>query len=251
MKLKDLLKIVYDTSVEFKTSVPYICGGIPRDKLINKLENISDIDITTGDDTVKILAKECFFKINKIISATYKVSKDGHSTIYTKSKKIDFSSNFNCKNIEGYLKDKGVSNLSPMNKEVYSRDFTCNSLLMTLDLRKIIDPTRNGIKDINNKIIRTNLDPSITLTSNQNRVIRSVYLASKLDFQIDDQIVDWVRKNPDYVRFCSENALTEKINAAMQFNKDKTIFYLDKMKLWNHIPINDSLYPYYKNRSIK
>ena len=45
----------------------------------------------------------------------------------------------------------GVKNHSAIMREVYSRDFTCNALLMNFELQKITDPTGNGISDIKNK----------------------------------------------------------------------------------------------------
>lgn len=250
MKLRDLLNIIEETSLEHRTSRPYICGGAPRDRILNRLDSLNDIDLTTGDETVSILAREVYFKLNKNFKVFYRVAKDGHASIYMGSSKIDFSSNFNCPNIDGYLVSKGIANPNKMQKELFSRDFTCNSLLITLDLKKVIDPTKRGFKDVNDKIIRTNLAPQVTLTSNKNRVIRSIYLAAKLDFIIDDEIVQWVRNNPESVKFSSEKALVEKLNKAVALSPKKTISYIDKMNIWNQIPITKELYPYYKVRSV-
>jgi poly(A) polymerase len=250
MKLRDLLKLVEETSIEQKTSRPYICGGAPRDRILNRLDSLNDIDLTTGDETVTALAKGVHSKLSKKFKAYFKVAKDGHASIYVGSSKIDFSSNFNSPNINTYLASKGITNPTPMQKELFSRDFTCNSLLMTLDLKSVIDPTKRGFSDIKDKVIRTNLDPSVTLTGNKNRVIRSIYLAAKLDFIIDEEILRWVRANPESVKFSSEKALVEKLNKAMSLSPKKTVSYIDKMNIWNQIPITKDLYPYFKLRNV-
>jgi tRNA nucleotidyltransferase/poly(A) polymerase len=89
---------------------------------------------------------------------------------------------------------------------MYSRDFTCNSLLLSLDLRNLSDPTHKGFKDIKDKMIRTCLSPEITLTTNKNRVARAIYLACKIDFEIDPSIVMY----PHYIKHTKGNVNVAK-----------------------------------------
>ena len=95
------------------------------------------------------------------------------------------SSNFNTPNITELLVKQGIKEPTDLQREMYSRDFTCNALLLDLDLKTVIDPTKQGVKDIHAKVIRTCLAPEITLTANKNRVVRAIYLAAKLDFDLD------------------------------------------------------------------
>lgn len=230
---------------EIGSSVPYICGGTPRDKFMGKLENVADLDITTGDKTVDYLSQEFFLKFRKKYNVTRKVMEDGHSSIFVGSLKVDFSSNFIVHNIDYILKQMGIQDPNDMQREMFSRDFTCNSLLLTLDLKNILDPTKHGLQDIKDRKIKTCLSPEITLTSNRNRVIRSIYLACKLDFNIDQPIIDYVNKNPQTVKISTEKTLTEKLNDAFAKDADKASFLISKMNLWNYIPITESVYPYY------
>jgi len=229
-------------------STPFVCGGASRDKLMGRLDNISDLDITTGDKSVSLLAKETSLRLGKDYKITAKIADDGHSSIFIGGLKIDFSSNFNTPNIDNILKRKGIKAPTDMQREIYSRDFTCNALLMSFDLKTIIDPTSCGIKDIKSKKIVCCLDPSTTLMANKNRVVRAIYLAAKLDFDVDDKIISWIKANPESVRFASEKSLTQKLNKSMDYNPDKTLKLLDKMGLWNYIPISEKLYPYYIKR---
>ena len=167
---------------EIDASPPYICGGTPRDKRMGKLENIADLDITTGDKTVDYLSQEFAIKLRKNYNVTRKTMEDGHSTVFVGSLKMDFSSNFMVPGIDQILRKMGITNPSNMQREMFSRDFTCNSLLMTLDLNKIIDPIKRGFQDINERKIKTCLAPEITLTSNRNRVVRAIYLGLQVRF---------------------------------------------------------------------
>jgi len=245
MKLRDILSQMKEVQTKIGASEPYICGGTPRDRYLGHLENISDLDITTGDKTVDYLSQEFAIELRKKFQVERKTMPDGHSTIFIGNLKMDFSSNFNVPNIDIILNKMGIKKPTDMQREMFSRDFTCNALLLSLDLKNLIDPTNKGFKDIKEKKIKTCLSPEITLTSNRNRVIRAIYLASKLDFDIDENIIKYVQQHPDSIKISTEKSLSEKLNEAFKYDADKASFYLTKMGLWNYIPITEAVYPYY------
>ncbi len=224
---------------ETKSSPLKICGGVPRDKVMSRLDNISDLDITNGDKTIDFVSREFYLKLKKIYNITYKISQDGHSSIYMGNLKLDFSSNFIVPNIQTIK-----PGLSSLEQEIFSRDFTCNALLLDFNLSTIHDPTELGLKDIKNKLIRTCLDPKITLTSNKNRVIRAIYLAAKLDFNIDPEIINYVHSNPEVVKIATQKSLVEKLNQAFELDPDKSAYYLSQMDLWDHVPITEKMKGY-------
>lgn len=248
MKLKELLNLISSIAKKKGTSPPFLCGGICRDKILNRINKIEDVDLTTGDDTVANLAKEVSIALSKQFNVSTKTMDDGHSSIFLGDFKVDFSSNFVVPEIDKYLLKLGIKKPTPMQREIFSRDFTCNAMLMTLDLKHVIDPTNKGLADINQKIIRTCLSPEITLLSNKNRVVRAIYLAAKLDFDLDPELQQWITKHPESIRFSSDRALAEKLNKAIAANPNRTTYLLDQMGLWNQIPITEALYPYYQKR---
>lgn len=226
-------------------SKPYICGGTPRDKYMGKLENIADLDICTGDKTVDYLSQEFYLDLRKRYNVTRKTMDDGHSSVFVGPLKLDFSSNFTVPNIDYYLNQKGIAYPSNLQREMFSRDFTCNCLLMEFDLKTIHDPTGQGFVDIKARRIKTCLPASITLTSNRNRVVRAIYLATKLDFDLDNSIIDYVRKNPQAAKISTEKTTNEKLNEAFTRDGDKAAHLITQMGLWNYIPITEKAYPYY------
>jgi tRNA nucleotidyltransferase/poly(A) polymerase len=245
MKLRELLSEMKRVQEQIGSSVPYICGGTPRDKHMGRLDNLVDLDITTGDKTVDYLSQEFYLQFRKKYNVTRKTMEDGHSSIFVGKLKVDFSSNFMVNNIDQILAKMGMNKPSNMQKEMFSRDFTCNSLLMSLDLKNILDPTRRGFRDIKDRKIRTCLSPEVTLTSNRNRVVRAIYLASKLDFDVDNAIIDFVRKNPQTVKISTEKSMIEKLNDAFEKDADKASFLITQMNLWTYIPVTEKVYPYY------
>lgn len=245
MKLLELLNIMRKISVEIKTSTPMICGGTPRDKFLKRLDHISDLDITTGDKTVNYLSDTFARELKKKYNLTHKSMNDGHSSIFIGNLKVDFSSNFNSPNITSILMKMGINQPTEMQKEIFSRDLTCNALLLSLDLKEFSDPTHRGFKDIQDRVIRTCLSPEITLTTNRNRVIRTVYLACKLDFDVDNSIIKFVSNHPESVKIASQKTVIEKLNKAFSYDPERANYLITKMNLWNYIPITKVVYPYY------
>lgn len=226
-----------------------ICGGTPRDKFMGRLDNIADIDITTGDKTVDYLSQEFAIELRKKYNVTRKSMEDGHSTIFIGNLKVDFSSNFVVPNVDQYLQELGVASPTDMQREMFSRDFTCNALLLSFDLKKLSDPTKRGFQDIKAKQIKTCLPPEITLTSNRNRVIRAIYLACKLGFEVDPAIIDYVREYPQVIRISTPKVTQEKLEKAFDKDPKRAAALISQMGLWKHLPISAKMQPYYSKMS--
>jgi hypothetical protein len=211
---------------------------------------VSDLDITNGEKDISYLSQELYNELKKQYDVSIVTAEDGHTSISMGNIKLDFSSNFVIPDIDNVLTKMGVKDITNMKREIYSRDFTCNTLLMNMSLNHIYDPTKYGFKDIQDKKIRTCLSPEITLTNSRNRVARAVYLACKLDFDIDHAIIDYVQKNPEVIKVSTPKSLNEKIGQAFTKNPEKASYLLNKMNLWNHISISETMYPYYQ-KSLK
>lgn len=254
MKLRELLKIIQNVSVEKSISTTFICGGIPRDKLLNLIVpgEMSDLDITTGDKNIHNLAVELGLELRKHYTISVKKGDDGHTSIIFPGNKfkLDCSSNFVVPHIDEFLRHKGINKPNDMEREMFSRDFTCNSLLMSLDLKKIKDPTKLGLEDIKKKVLRTCLDTDTTLRYNPNRIIRVVYLSAKLDFDVEPEILKWISENKDLVRLSSDHYLMKNIDKAMAKNPERAIHVINKANLWNVIPTTDSLRPYLNKKNV-
>lgn len=251
MRLKEILTTLHDIQVKNpKISAPFICGGIPRDKVIGQAASkYADMDITNGDDTIKYLAEEFAVAFGGKYNVKKTSANDGHVTIHLNNFKVDFSSNFMVPQIENHLKKLGIEQPTSMQKEIYSRDFTCNALLLSLDLKEISDLTGKGLADIKAKTLRTCLSPELAFAYNTNRIPRIVYLACKLGFEVDQSIIDWVKKNPKFVQQSNAKYISEKIAKAMTFDKERAVSLITQMGLWKLIPISDELLPYYQRNA--
>lgn len=69
-------------------------------------------------------------------------------------------------------------------EDAYRRDLTINSLFYNIMEDKVEDYTGLGLQDINDKIIRTPLDPLQTFLDDPLRLLRTVRFASRFGFTI-------------------------------------------------------------------
>jgi tRNA nucleotidyltransferase (CCA-adding enzyme) len=234
MELLDLLEFIMVLADKKGMSKPYIVGGVPRDKLLKRFNDLGDIDITTGDSSVHYLAKEAAIILKSDITS-YHIYPDGHARLYVGEFDLDFSTNFKIPKVKNQLLRMGIKNTDSMTEELYSRDFTCNTALLTLDLKKMYDPTGRAIPDIKAKVLRTCLDPELTLGHDNNRIMRAIYFAAKLGFEVDDSIISWVKNNPDVITNIKPNYFAKKIREALSFDQEKTRRLIDKMGMWKHV----------------
>ncbi len=211
---------------------------------MGRAEKLDDVDLTTGDDNIHYVAKEASIAFRGP-GVDYKLLDDGHAQIIIDGFKLDFSSNYNIPGIKNMLIKAGLEEPTSMQLELYSRDFTCNALLMTLDLKTITDPTGLGIKDIKAKLLRTCLPAAITLGNDNKRVVRIIYLAAKLGFEVDKEIISWVKVNPESLtKGSTSQYVIKKLKKACESDLNKTVKLIGEMNLWPFVPVIDELVPY-------
>ncbi len=235
MKLSELLIAIERIADSKGLSKPYIVGGLVRDKLLERTRDVGDVDITTGDESIHALSKEVA-RMLEGPNVAYEVMDDGHSTINIDGFKLDFSSNFIIPGIHDILRRGGIKDMSEMTKELYSRDFTCNAALMEMDLKTIIDPTGLAVEDIKNKIVKTCLTPELTLGYDNKRIVRAVYLAAKLGFDIDPADKEWIRRNSKLIMNATPGYISNKLKKAAEYDVKRTQDLLTELGLWRYIP---------------
>lgn len=94
------------------------------------------------------------------------------------------------------------------------RDFTINTLAVSLNsetLGNLID-SFGGVKDIENKLIRTPLDPDITFSDDPLRILRAVRFASQLNFSIEPNTFEAIKRNVERLEIVSFERITEELN---------------------------------------
>ena len=232
MRLNELLLRLDKLSKENNISEPYIVGGLPRDKAFNVPTNVKDIDITTGDAGSFSLA---MLSSKEWPDAHFKSYEDGHSSLGFKNIRIDFSNNFKIPNIS---KEVGKE-LSKLEEELYSRDFTINTLLQPMDLeKKPLDLTKMAFYDIENKILRSPTNPELTIGYDPRRILRAIKLSIKFNLTIEKELGSAIIKYRGNIKDVALNYIKKQMNQMLKINSEKTIHLLSEYKLLPIIPLS-------------
>jgi len=236
MNLDELLSTIENTASTNNISKPFIVGGIPRNRIIGnrgKKSEINDLDITTGNKDS--------LKLSKLLSAAipsghYRTYDDGHSSLDVMGLHIDFSSNFIVPGIKEELYKSGVKNITQMKLELYSRDFTMNTLLESLDFTGIYDLTGEAIEDIRAGIIRCPIDPEITIGIDPRRILRAIKFSIKYGFKIESGLRAAMLNNRKKIQDLPVKFVQDKMNEIVRLG-DKGTDMLIEYKLLPLVPL--------------
>jgi poly(A) polymerase len=204
-----LSKLAQDSGVKI-----YLVGGYVRDLLLGIQCN--DIDISIIGDAIKF-AESAAASFGLQLNAVYK--KFGTALLIKGNLKIEFAS----ARKESYNLDSRKPNIefSDLKDDLSRRDFTVNALAVSLnkeDFGSIID-LFNGLKDLENKILKTPLDPEITFSDDPLRMMRAVRFASQLQFEIHHDTFDGIKKMKERLRIKNDSAVVSQERITDEFLK--------------------------------
>ena len=120
---------------------------------------------------------------------------------------------------ESYSRDsrKPIVENGTLEDDQRRRDFTVNALAVCLNngrLGELIDPF-GGIRDLDDGILRTPLDPDITFSDDPLRMMRAVRFASQLGFRIADDTLEAIGRNAKRIEIVSAERITTELNKIM------------------------------------
>lgn len=108
------------------------------------------------------------------------------------------------------------------------RDFTINALAISLNKKtfgNLLD-SFGGVNDIENKIIRTPLDPDITYSDDPLRMMRAIRFSSQLNFEIEKKSLDSIAKNAFRIKIVSKERIADELNKIILSPKPSVGFKL-------------------------
>lgn len=215
----------------------YIVGGFVRDCLIKRQS--SDVDICTNAKPKDLL--------NVFPDAILPKEKYGSVTLIYKGIRFEITT---------FRKEIKYENRKPIEieytddfeEDIRRRDFTVNTLCLNSsgDLIDIL----NGKEDIKNRVIRVVGDINKKFEDDPLRMLRAVRFATKLDFKLDETVIDGIKNNIKYISTLSYSRKKEElvkilvckhvnygINMLIDFGLDKylELSNLDKMVITGDI----------------
>jgi putative nucleotidyltransferase with HDIG domain len=83
---------------------------------------------------------------------------------------------------------------------------------------ELIDPF-GGVADMENKILRTPLNPDITFSDDPLRMMRGIRFACQLGFTIDEQTFESIARNKERIQIISYERISDELNKIMRCSK--------------------------------
>lgn len=218
----------------------YVVGGYVRDLFLNRSTEEQDIDIVVVGNGIEIARK-----VAKAINPGIKVSvfkNFGTAMFKYQQSEIEFVG----ARKESYRKNsrKPIVEDGTLEDDQKRRDFTINAMAFSLNedsYGSFIDPF-NGMADLENKIIRTPLEPDRTFSDDPLRMIRAIRFATQLDFTIDEQTLDSITRNSERIKIVSQERIINELQKIILSKKPSIGF-----KLLEETHLLDIIFPELKN----
>lgn len=210
-----LFKIISETAFLHGQSV-YIIGGYVRD-LLMKRATPSDIDFVTEGSGIELAQN-----IAKTLSPTLKVSifKTYGTAMF---RYHDLELEFVGARKESYSEESRNPEVESgtLREDQLRRDFTINAMAISLNKENfgmLVDPFE-GKQDLENKILRTPLEPHQTYSDDPLRMMRAIRFATTLNFRVDEASLAAIRQEAGRIKIVSMERIMVEFNKIMLSQK--------------------------------
>lgn len=200
----------------------YVIGGFVRDLYLQRPSK--DIDIVTLGSGIQ-LAEKVAERLNPRPKVT--VFKNfGTAQLKYRNFEVEFVG----ARKESYRSDsrKPVVENGSLEDDQNRRDFTINALAFSLNKNSfgdLSDPFK-GLQDLEQKIIRTPLDPNITFSDDPLRMMRAIRFSTQLNFEIEGATLQSIASNRDRIKIVSAERISDELNKIMMAEKPSVGFKL-------------------------
>ena len=202
-----IFNIISEAAAELNVDA-YAIGGFVRDIILERpCKDIDVVAIGSGIKLAELVAK----KIGKNTKVTVFKNFGTAMLIYK-----DYEVEFVGARKESYDRGsrKPIVEDGTLEDDQNRRDFTINALAISLNketLGELLDPF-NGIQDIENKTLRTPLDPDITYSDDPLRMMRAIRFATQLNFTINEESLTSISKNKERINIVSKERIIDELN---------------------------------------
>ncbi|MBO7575042.1 MAG: HD domain-containing protein [Bacteroidales bacterium] len=231
---RPIFRIVSEVAAERGVRA-FVIGGFVRDCFLGRPR--ADIDIVVEGSGIDF-AKAVGQKTKQHVSY---FKNFGTAMLHFRGDEVEFVG----ARKESYRREsrKPIVENGTLEDDQQRRDFTINAMAFSLqpeDFGALVDPF-GGIRDLNDGIIRTPLDPDTTYSDDPLRMLRAVRFATKLStpehpFRIVPESMESMRRMADRLSILSCERIAEELNKMLAADDPAMAFRLmDEAGLLGHV----------------
>ena len=218
----EIFSVISEASKQLQIE-SYVIGGFVRDFFL-KRGTAKDIDVVAVGSGIELALKVSQLLPNRPKVQVFKTY--GTAMLRFKDVEIEFVG----ARKESYTVESRNPEVSEgtLQDDQNRRDFTINAFALSLNednFGELLDPF-NGIENLENKIIKTPLNPDITYSDDPLRMMRAIRFATQLNFTIEEESLSSIRKNADRLNIITSERVVDELNKIMSSAKPSVGFLL-------------------------
>jgi poly(A) polymerase len=209
-----IFSVIKDIALEEDTTA-FVIGGFVRDCILGR--DTHDVDIVVQGSGIEFARKFAACLGDNIPVSIFR--NFGTAMVKHQEREIEFVG----ARKESYRRDsrKPVVENGTLEDDQNRRDFTINAMAISLnkdDFGELVDPF-NGLKDIEDKILRTPLEPAKTFSDDPLRMMRAIRFAAELGFTIEEETLKGIKQSAFRISIVSKERITDELNRILLTEK--------------------------------
>lgn len=201
----------------------YIVGGYVRDLLLERpSKDIDVVVVGSGIEVAQAFARRLGKGAHCSVFRNFGTAQvKWHHVVEQggKRQRVEEEIEFVGARKESYSHDsrKPIVEDGTLDDDQRRRDFTINALALCLNkarFAELVDPF-DGLRDLEEGIIATPLDPDITFSDDPLRMMRCIRFATQLNFQIEEETFDALSRNKERIGIISGERIIDELNKIM------------------------------------
>ena len=202
---------------------PYLVGGYIRDLFLGR--DNQDIDLVVEGDGIAF-ARDLSGRLG--VERVVAYQEFGTALIPLQGTQVEVAT----ARTETYEPDSRKPHVvaSTIESDLSRRDFTINALAASLhpdSFGELEDPFQ-GIRDMNDGILRTPLDPDVTFSDDPLRMLRAARFAAQLSYRIVPEGLECIARRRERISIVSRERITDELMKMLGADKPSVGFIILK-----------------------